>query len=212
MTPIRDIIFRCRYSQEFKETFSYRLANGDRMGSIIGYSRDNAAVVYVLWDGRKSIDSLSISYVDILEEPVETKPVNLDMKITGLDKLKLLQEEAKKRHSTPPDTIIKVEEPKPPKEKKIIVKPVRAKKEAAPKEIKTKINNVDFEKVNQFADQASRQNIPKEKYKSMFEQQPIASNNTTPVRAIYNPADRIKRPPAVYDNKKSLYGINYDDL
>jgi hypothetical protein len=186
----REIIFRCRYSQEFKDTFRYQLNNGDRLGSIIAYSRYNSDIVYVLWDGRVSLDRIHISYVDILEEPVAAKPVNLGMPSVTPEKLKLLQEEARKRHAESPAVVIRPETPilKLPKESIAVIAPVRAEK-------------------------VKKQPVKKKKVSNIFNSQ-VESKPKIIHRAIFNPADRvpIKRPPAVYDNQnKSLYGINYNE-
>lgn len=217
--PTRDkIILRCRYSIAFKDLFAFKLVNAIRLGSIVGCSRD-MSVVYVLWDGRITVDSLSIDFVDIVEEVIESKDVNLAMKLMASDKLKLLQEEAKKRHAASVIPVVKSEEPEPPQPKAIKLKsisPIRVEK----------IKKVKEPKPEEIKD-------PVVKKKSMLEQpqKPSVGMNKVKAfagRAIYDPKTRMSdnprvpipekdnkpfvRPPALYSNSKSLYGIDYNDV
>lgn len=140
------------------DTFSYRLGNQNRIGSIVGYQKQNPTVVYILWDGRKSIDSLSILYIDFIEDQIELK-CSGELKTT--DKLRLLNEASIVMQAAAPVT---VKEPTAPKEKKVIIpNPIKVKEPRQSKEPKIKKRSifdqpqskvVDMNKVSKFAGRA----------------------------------------------------------
>lgn len=200
-------IFRCRYSKLYTDNFSYRLCNQNRIGSVVGYQKPNPSVVYVLWDGRKTIDSLSILYIDFIEDQIELNELKCSGELKTTDKLRLLNEASIVMQAAAPVT---VKEPTAPKEKKVIIlKPIKVKEPRQPKEPKIKKRSifdqpqskvVDMNKVSKFAGRA------------IYD--PNSRLNDTPRVPIPEKEDKpFVRPPAIYDNNnKSLYGIDYNDL
>jgi hypothetical protein len=174
------------------------------MGSIIGFSRPNADVMYVLWDGRNSIDSIWVGYVEIVEDLLEGNSVNLAMALGNPDKLKLLQYEASKRHTAIVPVVVKKDPiPKAPREKKIAVvkekveKVVKPKPEKPIRKVVQNKNSAEFKMFQEIVEKKERREPPKGKYASIFNNQLVITEDvpgkTVVVRAIYNPADRLKK-------------------